>query len=163
MCVAQGIRDKGMQKVDVDEAIAALAGLGWHGLVAEDLGRLSGPDPHEQELTVMAETAAYFHVAYKVSLTSLLLSLPFRAILIRPRQRIIDNVPRIIDHDFLRAISREIQGALVVGLRLGDDNANERAKAYLSEEENVTVTRAQLLDKRRLLEGVQTRLRVFGM
>lgn len=55
-----------------------------------------------------------------------------------------------------------MQGALVVGLRLGDDNASDRAKAYLSEDQDVAATRAQLREKRRLLENVQTRLRAFN-
>ena len=33
-------------------------------------GFLTGADVHEEELIVMAETAAYFHVAYKVSTLS---------------------------------------------------------------------------------------------
>ena len=55
-----------MRSANVHQVMGALANFGFHGLKAEDLGRLYGADPHEEELIVMAETAAYFHVAYKV-------------------------------------------------------------------------------------------------
>lgn len=46
---------------------AALATAGYPGVKESDLPRLLGEDVYEQELIVMAETSAYFHVAYKVS------------------------------------------------------------------------------------------------
>ena len=85
-----------------------------------------------------------------------------RAALTAHLQRIIDNVPRIIDYDFLRAIAREIQGALIVGLGVGAESAAERARAYLAEDEGVTSQRAALEQKRMRLETVQNRLYNFG-
>lgn len=49
------------------EALAVLTKLGYKGLKIEDLGKLNPPDEFEEELQVMAEVRAYFHVAYKVS------------------------------------------------------------------------------------------------
>lgn len=45
----------------VRDALSALAAIGLDGLKDADLARLRGPDPYEEELTVMAETSAYFH------------------------------------------------------------------------------------------------------
>ena len=52
------------------DVMGALVQFGFHGLGEEDLGRLCGADAHEEELIVMAETAAYFHVAYEVPSTA---------------------------------------------------------------------------------------------
>ena len=52
----------------VQQALGTLAQLGYEGLKAEDLGRLVQADPFEEELNVMADVMAYFHVAYKVQL-----------------------------------------------------------------------------------------------
>lgn len=46
--------------------LSALAAIGLSGLKVEDLHKLRGTDSWEEELIVMAETAAYFHVSYKV-------------------------------------------------------------------------------------------------
>ena len=50
----------------IRDALAALNKAGYN-VKAEDLPKLHGDDVYEQELIVMAETSAYFHVAYKVS------------------------------------------------------------------------------------------------
>ena len=47
-------------------ALAHLAAIGYNVKV-EDPGKLRKEDMYEQELEVMAETSAYFRVAYKVS------------------------------------------------------------------------------------------------
>ena len=49
----------------VQEALSSLAAIGKH-CCEEDLSRLDGPDPYEQELLVMAEVMAYFKVTFKV-------------------------------------------------------------------------------------------------
>lgn len=51
---------------NLNEVLGALANFGFQGLKEEDLGRMCGVDSHEEELAVMAETSAYFHIAYKV-------------------------------------------------------------------------------------------------
>jgi hypothetical protein len=51
---------------DRDMALAHLAKLGFAGLTEDDLGKLRPTDEYENELRVMAEVRAYWHVAYKV-------------------------------------------------------------------------------------------------
>ena len=48
------------------DVLAALSNIGFQGIKEEDLSKLHGADPYEEELIVMAETSAYFHIAYKV-------------------------------------------------------------------------------------------------
>jgi hypothetical protein len=47
-------------------ALSNLACLGYKGLVAEDLHKLNKADQFEEEIIVMAEVTAYFHIDYKV-------------------------------------------------------------------------------------------------
>ncbi|KAG1812617.1 P-loop containing nucleoside triphosphate hydrolase protein [Suillus subaureus] len=51
------------------KALRALAEAGYAGLRVSDLARLLPPDSFEEELVVMADVRAYYHVAYKASLT----------------------------------------------------------------------------------------------
>ena len=46
-----------------------------------------------------------------------------RDVLTMLRQRIIDNIPRVINHGFLRATAEDMHDALVRGLGLGADRA----------------------------------------
>ena len=48
------------------QALSILARLGYTNTTAEDFGKLIPPDVYEQEMDVMAEVRAYFHVSYKV-------------------------------------------------------------------------------------------------
>jgi len=50
-----------------DHALRALATAGYANLQASDLARLLPPDAFGEELVVMADVRAYYHVAYKVS------------------------------------------------------------------------------------------------
>ena len=61
----RGLEDDTREQYE-QEAIAALAKLGYVGLTPDDLGKLHPPDIYEEELEVMAEVRAYFQVAYKV-------------------------------------------------------------------------------------------------
>lgn len=54
----------------VSNALAVLAAIGITGLAPKDLAKLFPPDPYSEEIDVMAQTAAYFKVARKVSLRS---------------------------------------------------------------------------------------------
>ncbi|KAI0078419.1 hypothetical protein K474DRAFT_1744981 [Panus rudis PR-1116 ss-1] len=131
-----------MSKQSVQAALSALANIGYEGLKAEDLFKLHGSDAYEEEMTVMAETAAYFHVSYK---------------------RIIDNIPRIIDHDFLHSIAKHIQGSLIEKLALGTEASTERASTYLAEDEQTASTRQNYIRKKERLEAVLKRLFNFGL
>ena len=53
---------------DVQTALAALGVVGLD-LKEEDAYKFQGPDTYGDELVVMAETAAYFDVSYKVGRT----------------------------------------------------------------------------------------------
>ena len=50
----------------VQEALAALARISYN-VTEGDLAKLLKEDKYDEELIVMAETSAYFRVAYKVS------------------------------------------------------------------------------------------------
>ncbi|KAJ3486023.1 hypothetical protein NLI96_g4541 [Meripilus lineatus] len=143
-------------------ALAALANVGFSGVKEDDLYKLNEWNSYEQELIVMAETSAYFHVSYKVS-SHLETHCWKLATHFERSQRIIDNIPRIINHDFLGTISQEIQGALIKGLSLGTERGTERASMYLSEGEEVRVRRKELASKKQRLEGVLNALYQFGM
>lgn len=124
---------------DISELQGLLARLGYPS-DEHALARLHGPDKYEEELIVMAETSAYFHVSYK---------------------RIIDNIPRVIDHDFLRSIANELQDSLINGLALGSENAAERASTYLMEDPEVSTTRTLLTQKNERLKAVLKKLYDF--
>ena len=62
----QNVQRNLFHNVNLNTVQNALANLGFSGVKEEDLSHLYGVDLHEEELVVMAETAAYFHVAYKV-------------------------------------------------------------------------------------------------
>ena len=78
-------------------------------------------------------------------------------------QRIIDNIPRIIDHDFLFAIGKDLQKSLIDGLSLGTEHATDRAKMYLAEDADVATQRQFLKQKKDRLDGVLKKLYDFGM
>ncbi|KAH8117944.1 P-loop containing nucleoside triphosphate hydrolase protein [Phellopilus nigrolimitatus] len=124
----------------VNEALAKLTELGFSGVTALDLQKLHGPDKYEQELILMAEVRAYFRVAYK---------------------RIIDNIPRVIDHEFLHKTRKSMQAALIKELGMGEHNSAQRAAAYLSEEPRYLVRREELLQMKDRLEGVLEKLYKF--
>ncbi|KLO09761.1 hypothetical protein SCHPADRAFT_857550 [Schizopora paradoxa] len=125
----------------IKAVLVNLAEAGLPGVKEEDLPRLLGPDKYEQEMIVMAEVCAYFRVAYK---------------------RIIDDLPRIIDFDFLCAFSQNIQQALIDGLGLGGEHSAQRAAAYLSEDPNTVIRRKDLETTKARLEGVLSKLFRFN-
>ncbi|KAH9830095.1 P-loop containing nucleoside triphosphate hydrolase protein [Rhodofomes roseus] len=122
------------------DALALLTKLGYKSLKVEDLGKLNPPDEFEEEMQVMAEVRAYFHVAYK---------------------RIIDYVPLSVDHLFLFGLSERLQDTLIEKLGLGSAKSTERCAAYLSEDASVVAARTELLGKRERLESVQKELDNF--
>jgi len=97
---------------------------------------------YEQEMVVMAECEAYYRVAYK---------------------RIIDNLPRVIDQCYLRAIPKTLQPALMekFGGESGDPHA--LATSYLREDENVAAQREELIGTRDRLDKVLKALAEFNL
>ncbi|PIL25642.1 transporter [Ganoderma sinense ZZ0214-1] len=125
----------------VNDALSVLTKLGY-AVKEEDLGKLNPPDIYEEELELMAEVRAYFHVAYK---------------------RIIDYVPLSIDQHFLYAFSQGLQAVLFDKLGLGSANAETRCAAYIAEDPAVVALRSELLSKKKQLESLQTALYNFGL
>ncbi|KIY62353.1 P-loop containing nucleoside triphosphate hydrolase protein [Cylindrobasidium torrendii FP15055 ss-10] len=101
----------------------------------------SGSDEYNQAIVMMAEVRAYFQVAYK---------------------RIIDNVPRIIDHDCLQALSEAMNDTLTSGLGVGDDAASYRLRSYFAEDPAVQAEREELMAKKAKLEDVVKKLNEFS-
>lgn len=75
----------------------------------------------------------------------------------------IDNIPRIIDHGFMRAVAEQLYNALVTGLSLGSYNATEQANFYLAEDHQVKAERKHLLQKKDRLEAALRELYKFQM
>ncbi|KAK7676574.1 hypothetical protein QCA50_020450 [Cerrena zonata] len=121
--------------------LAGLAELGYNCSVV-DLGKLVPPDIYEQEMDVMAEVRAYFHVPYK---------------------RVIDNIPMTIDHTFLFSFSELLQSFLIEKLALGTADSASRCAKYLSEDPGVVAEREELLSKKKRLDSIRTELVNFGV
>jgi hypothetical protein len=78
-------------------------------------------------------------------------------------QRIIDNVPRVIDKDFLWALSNMAQEVLISKLGLGSRDVEERARNFLEEDPDVVGRRQTLITSLRRLEDVCERLTAFSI
>ncbi|KAJ7590318.1 P-loop containing nucleoside triphosphate hydrolase protein [Mycena floridula] len=124
----------------METLLSAVAAVGIPNISQDNIERLRGPDEYEEELIVMAEVRAYFHVSYK---------------------RIIDNVPRVIDHDFLRKLAEELQGILTSKLGLDQEGASQKAATWLSEDPDIVETRKGLESTKARLEDVLQKLHRF--
>ncbi len=78
-------------------------------------------------------------------------------------QRIIDNVPLAIDHEFLFAFADELQSHLISALGLNGTDAVIKCTKYLAEEPTVVAERDELLARRKRLLGVQEELYRAGL
>ncbi|TDL21013.1 hypothetical protein BD410DRAFT_790079 [Rickenella mellea] len=126
----------------LDEALSALARLGYRGLTETDLTRLSPPDSFEEELIVMADVRAYFQVAYK---------------------RIIDNLPLTIEHALNQSLANSLQFVLVDSLALGSADASARLKELVAEESSISMKRDALTTKIAKLKGILDEFTRFGV
>ncbi|KAG5640591.1 hypothetical protein DXG03_007994 [Asterophora parasitica] len=135
--------------LQIKEALAALSALGYHGVKPEDLGRLVPPDEYETELQMMAEVRGYFQIAYKKAWLSL--------------QRIIDNVPSMIDYMFVKAVAEDMQSFLISKFALGTADATERCSAFLADNPMVVIKRKELSARKDRLEVVKHALHTFGL
>ncbi|GAA5887898.1 hypothetical protein JCM6882_000791 [Rhodosporidiobolus microsporus] len=122
----------------LEDVFTALAAIGFKGLDVEDLSRLHKPDEWEEELEAMAQTVAYWKVAYK---------------------RIIDDVPRILDHAVIRPLPAKLGSALVAKLTSGGDS---EIKRLMAESPAIAEERAELNSKRTKLEAARKVLLAFG-
>ena len=132
-----------------------------------DLAKLLPTDEFSDELIVMADVRSYFQVAYKASLSpSMVIRDPTSAGMLIPSpghriQRVIDNVPQTIHHDFVQGFAYGLQAFLLGKLDLGGKDASERIEKLLEEDPHVSRTRKQLEDKKRKLENMKVRLNDF--
>lgn len=67
-----------------------------------------------------------------------------------------------MDHDFLQALKKHIQEALVKAFGIGNENATEKARMYLAEEPNDVARRGELKAREQRLEEVLKKLFDFG-
>lgn len=70
-------------------------------------------------------------------------------------------LPRIIDHDFLKALSKRVQATLITKLGLDQDDASQRAAGWLSEDPEVVEKRNELLLKKTRLTEILDKLHNF--
>ena len=78
-------------------------------------------------------------------------------------QRVIDYVPLVIDHEFLRAFADALQEHLVRQLGLGAADSAAKCAAYLEEDPIVAAMRDELTSRKARLESVRDELVGFGL
>ncbi|KAG1834900.1 P-loop containing nucleoside triphosphate hydrolase protein [Suillus variegatus] len=127
-----------------DKALRALAEAGYTNLRVSDLARLLPPDSFEEELVVMADVRAYYHVAYK---------------------RIVDHIPLTIEHALHHALAGQLSQSLLTSL-LSDlasgPDFSERMNELVSEDPSITQKRIMLSTKRQRILDIRRRLVTFS-
>ncbi|KAG1850388.1 P-loop containing nucleoside triphosphate hydrolase protein [Suillus subalutaceus] len=127
-----------------DKALRALAEAGYANLRVSDLARLLPPDSFEEELIVMADVRAYFHVAYK---------------------RIVDHIPFTIEHTLHHALAGQLSQSLLTSL-LTDiasaPNFSERMNELVSEDASIAQKRIMLSTRKQRLLDIRRRLVTFS-
>jgi hypothetical protein len=86
----------------------------------------------------------------------------YQSFLLYSLQRIIDFLPRIIDHDFLRQVGKAIRPAMTTHLGLDSDKARDKAELYLREDPAITEEREELRNKIRRLQEANEKLMNFA-
>ncbi|KAK4705660.1 hypothetical protein P7C70_g541, partial [Phenoliferia sp. Uapishka_3] len=127
---------------DVKNAITTALASGGLPTDITNLARLFPDDKYAEELITMAEARAFFQIAFK---------------------RIIDDVPRAIDADFIRPLGKCLLSRLVEGLGIHAEGGIDVARAWLAESEEVALQREELGNHRALLEKARKSLSSFGM
>ncbi|OJA13651.1 hypothetical protein AZE42_06890 [Rhizopogon vesiculosus] len=126
------------------KALMALAEAGYPNLKVSDLSRLLPPDSFEEELIVMADVRAYYHVAYK---------------------RIIDHIPFTIEHGLHHALAKQLSQSLLVSLLTdvaSGSNFSDRMKELVSEDASITQKRVMLSTRKERLSDIRRRLVTFS-
>ncbi|KAG2113719.1 P-loop containing nucleoside triphosphate hydrolase protein [Suillus discolor] len=126
------------------KALRALAEAGYAGLQVSDLARLLPPDSFEEELVVMADVRAYFHIAYK---------------------RIIDHIPFTIEHALHHALAKQLSQSLLTSLltdAASGSNFSERMKELVSEDASIAQRRLMLSTRKERLLNIRRRLMTFS-
>ncbi|GAA6061393.1 hypothetical protein JCM10212_000653 [Sporobolomyces blumeae] len=122
----------------LQKALSNLSYAGMSGLEMEDLAKLLPSDDYAEELDVMAHVFASWKVSYK---------------------RLIDNVPRYIDHEIVRRLPSVISHALVTSINYRD---KEAAAHLLAEGLDVQAERADLLKRIERISEAKKLLSAFG-
>ncbi len=92
----------------------------------------------------------------------MLIPIPGRRVRVRVRvQRVIDNVPQTIHHDFVQGFAYGLQAHLLGKLDLGGEDASQRLEKLLEEDPDVARTRKDLEDRKKRLEDMKVRLTDF--
>ncbi|KZT61042.1 hypothetical protein CALCODRAFT_428450 [Calocera cornea HHB12733] len=128
------------QTSSLSEVLIQLQVLGYP-VSEDDLKRLTEKDRWEEEIVVMAETRAYFQVAYK---------------------RFVDNIHLAIDRVFVRPLAAAMLRALVSDLQFDSPDAHERCKSYLAESPQKAAQRQRLNADRVRLEKASEALKAIG-
>lgn len=73
-------------------------------------------------------------------------------------KRFVDNVPKVIDEQFVLGIARGLQDALASGLGLDSHDAHERCAKWLAEPPRVAEKREKLVARQKRLLAAQDEL-----
>ncbi|KZT22318.1 hypothetical protein NEOLEDRAFT_1171464 [Neolentinus lepideus HHB14362 ss-1] len=122
---------------DLIQALSSLSLLGFVGVKAEDLPKLLPSDPYAPAVEIMAETRAYFQVAYK---------------------RVTDIVPLAIDCELVRGLETGLEQALLKGLGIGRPEGARICRELTQEETGLSVRREELVKKLERLESAKAEL-----
>lgn len=126
------------------KVLRALAEAGYANIGIPDLARLLPPDSFQEELVVMADVRAYYHVAYK---------------------RIIDHIPLTIEHALHHALAEQLSQSLFKSLLTdvaSGSNFSERMNELVSEDASIAQKRASLSTRKQRLSDIRRRLMTFG-
>lgn len=143
------------------KALRALAEAGYPNLRERDLARLLPPDQWEEELIVMADVRAFFHVAYKVSCAHQL----YIKVFYSPEQRIIDHIPLTIEHGLHHALANQLSQSLLTSLLTdvaSGHNFSERMNELVSEDTSIAEKRNMLSTRKKRLSDIRQRLMTFS-
>lgn len=80
-----------------------------------------------------------------------------------PSQRIIDNVPRLLDADLVIPLGPTMHQALIKELSVSAEGGRERCRAFLAESQIVARQREELNNKKARLGKARDAIRTFGM
>ncbi|KAF8839203.1 hypothetical protein BDN67DRAFT_906031 [Paxillus ammoniavirescens] len=143
VCTGPAVKTHRDSQAETD-ALEYLSRAGYSGLSVADLARLLPPDAFEDELIVMADVRAYFHVAYK---------------------RIIDHIPLKIEHSLHQALAGKLSVTLLQSL-IVDTTARgdfaERMKELASEDPAIALKRDNLQARRARLHEYRRKLVNFS-
>ncbi|OJA21305.1 hypothetical protein AZE42_12673 [Rhizopogon vesiculosus] len=126
------------------KALRSLAEAGYPNIRVSDLARLLPPDSFEEELVVMADVRAYYHVAYK---------------------RVIDHIPLTIEHGLHHALAKQLSQSLITSLLTdvaSGPNFSERMNELVSEDPSITQKRTMLSTRKKRLSDIRRRLTTFS-